>query len=156
MRKGKDMTKSYDVSENVKRMAQKTKASQGKFPKADWVEQPASWNRQTYIEETKQEILEVYGEMSVHDQKLVSLLADQIDAYTKCSALLEEQGIIYAYNNGKTMGPSPAFKMRMQALDSAIKVMTELGLTLKSRIGNKAKPKSEPSNLDVLLRGPKG
>ena len=149
------MTKSYDPVELVKRKITETSAKKAKFPKTAWLDDPKKFDRQSYVEETAQELLDVYGEMSDHDQRLVSMLADQIEIYVECSMKLKENGIIQQFNNGVTMGPSIAFTMRLKALDAAIKIMNELGLTLKARMNNKAKPRQEADSIDILLRGPK-
>lgn len=150
------MKKSYDLTQVVKTKMQEVDRKKKKFPKTAWLDDHDAWDRSAYINETAQEILDVYGEMSDHDQRLIAMLADQLDVYVDCSKMLKEQGVIQEYNKGATLGPSVPFTMRLKALDAAIKIMNELGVTLKARVNNKARPKQESTDLDVLLRGPKG
>lgn len=130
------------------------KKHQSKFPSAAWSISYDNWDKAKYREETAQEILEIHGVLSNHDQHVIALLAEQMDCYMECTRLVAEQGVTFAYNGGKTMGPSPAFQMRLKSLDAATNLMRELNLTLKSR--GERKPKQDDSDLDVLLRGPKG
>ena len=149
-----DIIKSYEPSGEMVRITERTQKLSGKFPPKPWLDNPDAWDRDLYIDQTAQEIIDVYGALSDHDQVILSLLADQISSYVECTRLLKEQGHVYVYNAGKTTGPSPAFQMRLKALESMVKLMNELGITLKARSGSsKVRDHSE---VDEFLRGPKG
>lgn len=149
----KDITKNYEPSKAYAKSVAKVESMQRKFPPLPWLDNPDLWDAQKYYDETAQEIIDVHGSLSNHDQAVLTLLTAQMDSVNHCSKLLAEQGHIYTYNAGKTMGPSPAFQMRVKALEIAVRLMNELGITLKSR-GN-ATPRKEADNIDMLLRGPK-
>lgn len=125
---------------------------QAKFPSAAWSISYDDWNKAKYRDETAQELLDLYGVLSHHDQHVIALLAEQMDCYMECSKLVAEQGVTYAYNGGKTMGPSPAFQMRLKSLEAATSLMKELNLTLKSRGDRKPK---EDNDIESFLKGPK-
>ena len=126
---------------------------QAKFPSAAWSISYDDWDKAKYRDETAQEILDLYGVLSNHDRHIIALLAEQMDCYMECTRLVSEQGITYAYNGGKTMGPSPAFQMRLKSLEAATNLMKELNLTLKSRGDRKPK---DSVDIEAFLKGPKG
>lgn len=152
MEKTKDMTKSYEPSKSYAKSLAKIESMQRKFPPLPWLDNPDLWDAKKYYDETAQEIIDVHGALSNHDQAVLTLLTAQMDSVNHCSKLLAEQGHIYTYNAGKTMGPSPAFQMRVKALEIAVRLMNELGITLKSRGNNKPK---DNDDIGLLLKGPK-
>lgn len=153
MKKTKDITKSYEPSAGYKKSLAKVESMQKKFPPLPWLDNHELWDSQKYYDETAQEIIDVHGCLSNHDQAVLTLLTAQLDSVNHCSELLKEQGHIYTYNAGKTMGPSPAFQMRLKALEVAIRLMNELGITLKARNG--AGKMKDSNDIDAFLNGPK-
>lgn len=125
-----------------------------RIPTAEWMDNPSAWDKKKFTEETAEFLYEVYGIGSAQDRHTLAMLADQIDSYVKCNKGIEEEGLIFAYNEGKTMGPSPWFAIRKETLKAIISLMNELGLTPKGRL---AKTKTlDNSTSQKLMRGPKG
>ena len=123
-------------------------------PYVDWLENPETWQKKKFITDTQQYIVDLYGHTHVYDHQLLTLLADSMETYIACNIALKNEPLIALYNGGKTYGPNPHFAVRTECLKNIIKMMSELGLTPKSKL-TKNKPQTS-SNIAKLLRGPKG
>ncbi len=125
-----------------------------RIPKADWLDNPESWDREKFITETSEFLYKVYGIGNDQDKHALAFLAEQIDTYIECKKSLSKTGIIAGFNNGKTIGPNPYLTVRQNTLKTIIQLMNELGLTPRGRL-NSGKPE-ENSPVSRFLRGPKG
>jgi P27 family predicted phage terminase small subunit len=122
-----------------------------RVPKADWLDDPDSWDRNVFISETADFLWDTYGIGSNQDKHILAALASQIDIYVKCWKGVQKGGIITQFNNGATIGPNPFLTAADKALMRAIVLMNELGLTPRGRL---ATNKQEGGKYSKLLNGP--
>jgi P27 family predicted phage terminase small subunit len=122
-----------------------------RIPKATWLDDPDSWDRNTFIAETADFLWETYGIGSDQDKHILAALATQIDIYVKCWKGVQKGGVITQFNNGQTVGPNPFLTAGDKALARAIVLMNELGLTPRGRL---ATNKQEGGKYSRLLSGP--
>ena len=125
-----------------------------RIPKADWLDNPASWDKSKFIEETANYLYEVYGIGSDQDKHTLSMLADQIENYVHCIEGIKETGLVVDFNDGKTMGASPYLSVKNKAATLIIQLMNELGLTPRGRLS--ASKSTTQTDVSKFLRGPKG
>jgi len=123
-----------------------------RIPKAEWVDDPASWNKSKFIEETANFLYEVYGIGNDQDKHALAMLADHIDTYVQCSKAIKKGGVITTFNNGQTVGPNPYLSVRNKTTTLIIQLMNELGLTPRSRLS--AGKQENDSPLAQFLKGP--
>ena len=121
-------------------------------PKAEWLDNPDSWNKNKFIEETSEFLYTVYGIGNDQDKHTLAFLAEQIDLYIKCSKAINQFGIITTFNNGATVGPNPNIPIRNKAITIIIQLMNELGLTPRSRLS--AGKVEDNSPVAKFLKGP--
>jgi phage terminase small subunit len=107
-----------------------------RIPKADWMDNPKAWDKSKFIEETADFLYDVYGIGSDQDKHTLSILADHIETYIRCSEGLKITGVITNFNNGQTVGPSPYLSVRNKTTTLIIQLMNELGLTPRSRLAS--------------------
>jgi P27 family predicted phage terminase small subunit len=125
-----------------------------RIPKAEWLDDPESWNKDKFIDETADFLHQVYGIGSDQDKHTLSILAEQMDTYVKCSIGLQKTGIVTKFNNGGNIGASPFLVVRNKTTTLIIQLMNELGLTPRGRLSlSKA---TEDDDVSKFLRGPKG
>lgn len=122
-----------------------------RVPKAEWLDNPESWDRTKFIQETSDFLWETYGIGSDQDKHVLAALATQIEIYVRCWKGVQEEGIITEFNGGKTVGPHPYLTAGDRALTRAVVLMNELGLTPKGRL---AQNKTEAGKYAKLLGGP--
>lgn len=122
-----------------------------RVPKADWLDNPDAWDRNTFIQETSDFLWDTYGIGSNQDKHILAALAMQLDIYIKCCKGVQKGGIITQFNNGANIGPNPFLTAGDKALSRAIVLMGELGLTPKGRL---ATNKVEGGKYSKLLAGP--
>lgn len=122
-----------------------------RVPKANWLDNPDSWNRDEFIKETSEFLWETYGIGSNQDKHILAALANQLEIYIKCMKGVENGGIITKFNNGQTIGPNPFLTAGDKALARAVVLMNELGLTPRGRL---ATNKQEGGKYQKLLSGP--
>ncbi len=122
-----------------------------RVPKADWLDNPDAWDRDTFIKETSDFLWETYGIGSDQDKHVLAALAAQIEIYIRCWKGVQKGGIITQFNNGATVGPNPFLTAGDKALSRAIVLMNELGLTPRGRL---ATNKQEGGKYSKLLSGP--
>lgn len=125
-----------------------------RIPKAEWVDDPASWDKSKFIEETANFLYDVYGIGNDQDKHTLAMLADHIDLYVKCTKGIQKNGVVTKFNNGQTVGPNPYISIRNKTMSLIIQLMNELGLTPRSRLS--AGKMEEDTPLSKLMRGPKG
>lgn len=122
-----------------------------RIPKATWLDNPASWDRDAFIAETADFLWETYGIGSDQDKHVLAMLAAQIDIYVRCWNGVQKGGVVTQFNNGQTVGPNPFLTAGDKALSRAIVLMNELGLTPRGRL---ATNKQEGGKYSRLLNGP--
>ena len=125
-----------------------------RVPKAEWLDNPYAWDKEKFITETADFLWEVYGIGAEQDKHALSMLADQIDVYVKCSEGLLNTGVVTKFNGGKTIGPSPYLSARNKSIAIIIQLMNELGLTPRSRLSSGGGDDDDPAS--KFMRGPKG
>lgn len=125
-----------------------------RIPKAEWLDNPQAWNKDEFIKETAEFLFDVYGIGSDQDKHSLSILADHIETYVRCSEGIKKTGIVTKFNDGKTVGPSPYLSVRNKTTTLIIQLMNELGLTPRGRL-TISKP-DEDSSVARFLKGPKG
>ena len=122
-----------------------------RVPKAEWLDNPDAWDRNKFISETADFLWETYGIGSDQDKHVLAALANQMEIYIKCIKGIQKGGIITQFNNGATVGPNPFLTAGDKALQRAIILMNELGLTPRGRL---ATNKQEGGKYSKLLAGP--
>lgn len=122
-----------------------------RVPKADWLDNPDTWDRDKFIKETSDFLWETYGIGSDQDKHVLAALATQIEIFVQCWKGVQKGGIITKFNNGATIGPNPYLTAGDKALTRAVVLMNELGLTPKGRL---AQNKTEAGKYAKLLGGP--
>ena len=122
-----------------------------RVPKADWLDDSDSWNRDVFIQETSDFLWETYGIGSNQDKHVLAALANQMEIYIKCMTGVNKGGIVTTFNNGATVGPNPYLTAGDKALSRAVVLMNELGLTPRGRL---ATNKQEGGKYSKLLAGP--
>lgn len=122
-----------------------------RIPKADWLENPESWNEEKFIKDTSDFLFRVYGIGADQYQHTLAMLADHISTYVACRKNIMKNPLIINYNNGKTLGPNPFVSLRDKVTPRIITLMNELGLTPRGRLQNNS---NENADLGDLMRGP--
>jgi phage terminase small subunit len=123
-----------------------------RVPVAEWMENPAAWNKVAFIKETSDFLWESYGIGSKQDRHTLAILADQIDLYIKCSLAIEAEGLVSENNGGKTVGANAHLSIRNKATTLIIQLMNELGLTPRGRLsGGKVESQTK---VGKFLQGP--
>jgi phage terminase small subunit len=125
-----------------------------RIPKAEWVDNPAAWDKDKFIEETSEFLYNVYGIGSDQDKHTLGMLADHIELYVVCTRGIKKGGVVTQFNDGKTVGPNPYLSVRNKTMTLIIQLMNELGLTPRSRLS--AGKIEEDSSLAKFLKGPLG
>ncbi len=123
-----------------------------RIPKAEWLDDPAVWDRDKFVKETSDFLFEVYGIGNDQDKHTLAMLADHIETYVNCTRMIRKGGIISTFNNGQTVGPNPYLSVRNKTMTLIIQLMNELGLTPRSRLA--AGKSEEESPLSQFLKGP--
>ena len=127
-----------------------------RIPEAEWMSNPLSWNKTTFVNETANYLYDVYGIGSDQDKHTLAMLADQIDMYVSCNIQLVGSDLVISTNDGKTLAPNPIISIRNNALKLVIQLMNELGLTPRGRLNKTEGNMDDNSAVSKFLRGPKG
>ena len=137
-------TENESESENVKTI-----------PIANWLHDPDSFNKEQFYKETIEFLFAIYSNAADIDKHLVAILADTLETYIECKKVLDKQGYVIEFNDGKTLGTNPLYKTMDNAVGSYISLTNELQISLKARLKNGAK---EPLEMDkkfaYLMKGP--
>ena len=123
-----------------------------RIPVAEWLDNPDAWDKKRFVQETSDYLFEIYGLSHAQNKHTVSILAEQMDIYIKCTAFINQEGFVVEFNNGETRGTNPYIAIRNKASELIVRLMGELGLTPKSSLVSK---RSGTSKLTGLLKGPK-
>jgi P27 family predicted phage terminase small subunit len=126
-----------------------------KIPIASWLNDSDSFNKEHFYNETIEFLFAIYSNAADIDKHLVGMLADTLETYIECKKVLDKQGYVIEFNDGKTLGTNPLYKTMDNAVSSYISITNELQISLKARLKNGVK---EPGELDEtmkkLMRGP--
>lgn len=123
-----------------------------RIPFAEWLDNPDTFTKEKFIFETSEFLWNTYRLGSDQDRHTLAMLADQMEIYIESKRLQHTMPLIVEINDGKTLAPNPYIALSNKAMDNAIKLMGELGLTPKSRL---AKGKDDSTPLASFLSGPK-
>ena len=129
-------------------LPQKIKA---RIPFATWGDNPDSFSRKKFVEDTANYLYEVYGIGSEQDQHTLTMLADQMQVYVDAKKQQDTMPLVIEMNGGKTLAPNPYITIANKAMENCIKLMNELGLTPKSRLA--ANKLEDSSPLADFLKG---
>ena len=127
-----------------------------RIPEAEWMSNPLSWNKTTFVNETANYLYDVYGIGSDQDKHTLAMLADQIDMYVSCNIQLVGSDLVISTNDGKTLAPNPIISIRNNCLKLVIQLMNELGLTPRGRLNKTEGNTNDNSAVSKFLRGVKG
>lgn len=122
-----------------------------RIPFAEWVRNPDSFTKEKFVEETAEYLHSVYGIGTDQDRHTLAMLADQMELYIQAKKRQGEFPLIVEINDGKTLAPNPYIALSNKAMDNAVKLMNELGLTPKSRLA--ANKLEDASPLADFLKG---
>ena len=126
-----------------------------KIPIANWLHNPDSFNKEQFYKETIEFLFAIYSNAADIDKHLVAMLADTLETYIECKKVLDREGYVIEFNDGKTLGTNPIYKTMDNAVSSYISITNELQISLKARVKNGIK---EPTEMDEtirkLMRGP--
>ena len=135
-------------AEHFEKLTNKIKTQ---IPKANWLDNPAAWDRNVFIQETSDFLADSFGSGADQDKHLLAMLATQIEIYIQCVEGINRDGIVMEFNAGQTLGTNPFLTAGDKALAKIITLMNELNLTPKTRI---TMPKQEAGKYKRLLDGP--
>ena len=122
-----------------------------RIPFAEWVRDPDSFSKEKFVEETAEYLFSVYGIGTNQDRHTLAMLADQLELYIQAKKQQAEFPLIVEINDGTTLAPNPYIALSNKAMDNAVKLMNELGLTPKSRLA--ANKLEDASPLADFLKG---
>ena len=126
-----------------------------KIPIANWLHDPDSFNKEQFYKETIEFLFAIYSNAADIDKHLVGMLADTLETYIECKKMLDKQGYVIEFNDGKTLGTNPIYKTMDNAVSSYISITNELQISLKARVKNGIKEPTEVDEaLKKLMRGP--
>jgi len=126
-----------------------------KIPIANWLHDPDSFNKEHFYKETIEFLFKIYSNAADIDKHLVAMLADTLETYIECKKVLDKQGYVIEFNDGKTLGTNPLYKTMDNAVGSYISITNELQISIKARLKNGAKEPTEVDEaLKKLMRGP--
>ena len=131
-----------------------------RIPSAEWLDNPEAWDKEKFIEETSEFLYTVYGIGNEQDKHALSMLADHIETYVDCSAMLKitdkdgkkKSRLVIPQNNNATLAPSPWLSIRNKTTTLIIQLMNELGLTPRSRLSSGKMEENSP--VAQFLKGP--
>ncbi len=121
-----------------------------RIPFAEWATDPESFSRERFVKETADYLFDVYGIGSAQDRHVLAMLADQLQVYVDAKRLQETLPMVVEMNDGKTLAQNPYIAIANKAMDNAVKLMNELGLTPRGRL---AVNKSDATPLAGFLKG---
>jgi P27 family predicted phage terminase small subunit len=126
-----------------------------KIPIASWLNDSDSFNKEHFYNETIEFLFAIYSNAADIDKHLVAMLADTLETYIECKKVLDKQGYVIEFNDGKTLGTNPLYKTMDNAVSSYISLTNELQISLKARVKNGVKEPTEVDEaLKKLMRGP--
>jgi phage terminase small subunit len=120
----------------------------------DWLSPTDDWNKKLFETAIVDLIESSQGVNTYANMVLVQMLCTQVDLYVQCIRQIADTGLVEAYNKGANTGPSIHFTMADKALNRALQIMKELGLTPAHRVGVVRNQSPEAIDLEEFLAGP--
>jgi phage terminase small subunit len=120
----------------------------------DWLSGDTEWDKKQFISDVANFIESTQVANTFPNMILIEMLGTQIEIYIQCIKKLDEFGLIETYNKGATSGPSVYFTMSDKALNRALQIMKELGITPTHRIGIVKSKSPEAFEIEEFLAGP--
>lgn len=120
----------------------------------DWLSKPNSWELNKFTYDLVKFIEQTQGVNTYPNMVLIGMLGHQIDLYVHCTRQINESGLIEAYNNGATIGPSIYFSMADKSLNRIMQMMKELGLTPAHRVGHVKSTSPDSIAFEEFMSGP--
>ncbi len=124
-----------------------------RVPFAEWADDPTLFSRQRFVRETADYLYTVYGIGSDQDRHTLMMLADQVQLYIDARKEQAKHPLVVKTNGGKTHAPNPYISLANKAMENAVKLMNEMGLTPRSRLA--ANKLEDGSKMGEFLSGPK-
>ena len=116
---------------------------------APWLSDPKSWNRDAFVKQIDDAMAAAHGQGHAIDCHLIGLLISQLEVYIQCWQALQSEGLVCSFNSGQTPGKNPYLAIADKALGRAATLLSELGLSPKTR------PPSRPTGkFAELMAGP--
>ena len=82
-------------------------------------------NTKSIISKIRKE-LKKNGDISTQKQIQITLLKDTLNTYNEADKLINENGYLMTFNDGKTKGQNPMMKVKFDALKIIIKLINDL------------------------------
>jgi len=120
-----------------------------RIPKAEWLDNPESFCRMQFFEETSTFINAVYGEEPKNYQTLLWMLSMEMENYISSIIGIRESGGELVV--GEKINPWVLLKF--DATKNILRLQKELGLTPASRLNARASSSSPRSIFDLLPLG---
>ena len=79
----------------------------------------------TILSQIKKE-LKKNGEISTQKDIQITLLKEALNTYNEANRLIEENGYLMTFNDGKTKGQNPMLKVKFDSLKLIIKLVNDL------------------------------
>jgi len=126
-----------------------------KIPIANWLHDLQAFNKEEFYKETIEYLFSIYINAADIDKHIVGMLADTLETYIECKKILNKEGYVIEFNDGKTLGTNPVYKTMDNAISNYIALTNELQISLKARLRNGVKEPTEiDENIKKLMRGP--
>jgi phage terminase small subunit len=110
-----------------------------------YIQNPDDWDAKIFETKIRSEIESSTGALTASDETLLGMLVMTMESLIASERTIKVQGHIEHYNSGPAT--SPYYKIRVESLDKAIKILAELGLVARGR----PKKTSVPSEVDDLF-----
>jgi P27 family predicted phage terminase small subunit len=116
---------------------------------------PPQLQQKAVLKRNYRVLFAIYSNAADIDKHLVGMLADTLETYIECKKVLDKEGYVIEFNDGKTLGTNPLYKTMDNAVSSYISLTNELQISLKARVKNGVREPTEvDETLKKLMRGP--
>ena len=134
------------IEKRQETLPEKVRAVLGAAP---WLSDPGAWNRDEFLEQIDDAMWAAHGQGHPIDRHLIGMLVTQVEIYVQCWLALQTEGLVCSFNSGQTPGKNPYLAIADKALGRAATLLSELGLSPKTR------PPSRPTGkFAALMAGP--
>jgi hypothetical protein len=120
----------------------------------DWTSTDCVWDKKQFVLEIATFIESTQTSNTFPNMVLIEMLGTQIEIYIQSVKHIDKLGLVETYNKGATTGPSVYFTMADKALNRALQIMKELGITPLHRIGVIKTQSREAFEIEEFLAGP--
>jgi phage terminase small subunit len=128
---------------------------ENEFIYSDWITNPELWNREIFLERTKQYLFRKNSNIDEFDHHLLMMLVSQIEIYILGVRDIKNNGSVVYFNNGVTLGPNPQIGITDKALNRVLQLSKELELSPRARNGYQSNMEASVE-LKKFLAGPCG